>query len=1211
MRPFLAAIGPGFRRMTEKKEDQMPSCNMRHFGQSPHHSGSMRTYLALVRFAALVAALALPGFGQGTTGTVGGRILDSTGSPVPGAAVRLVNQATSDTRSLQTVDDGSFVFINVQPGTYTLTAQRAGFKRFEKTNLVLAPDDRLAAGDLKLDVGDVTETVQVVAQGSAVQVDSSERSALIDSRQIAGLMSKGRDVMSLLQLLPGAVDDTTPLEVLGSFKIPSMGGSRNLFSALNVDGISGNNTGGDTGQTPINMDAIAEVKVLTNSYPAEYGTASGTVVNIVTKGGSRTFSGSAYYYNRNEAFNANNFFNNRQGVARQRYRYNTVGYNLGGPIYIPGKFNASKQKLFFFFSQEILPNQSPNALRTFTVPNELERKGDFSQSYKTCTTGAACQLFVAKDPTTGLAFPGNVVPQSRMDPNSAKLLTVFPLPNATNPAITKYSYNYQIAGTADTPAMQQILRVDYNISDKARLWTRASGHASHNKGTSSPLNSNTWGSVVDYQQRMPNFGGTFTYIFTPTLINEATAGMNLWFEDQIISDQELARLQRTTYGINIPQAYPKNNLLNLLPASSFSGVSSQAQIQYGGGGRFPAQSDSKAITFTDNLTKVWRSHRFKAGITYQRGGLNQWHRGDPFAGSFAFGTDSNNPLDTGYAYANAFIGVYSTYTEATNRIDFRPVTPVFEWYGQDSWKVTRRLTLDVGMRFSWALPATVVNKVAATFVPSLFDPAQAPRLFTPVKVSGVNRVINPITGAVVPNTYSGLQVPGSGNPANGMVASGTNGFPNGLLFSRGVLYGPRFGLAWDPFGNGKTAVRLGGGIFYNTRSPVGALGNMALNPPFVFSPTSYYGYVSQAANTGGLLAPSTLNPVYDPHAKNISSYHSTFGIQRSLGWATVLDVAYVGTFGRHLGEQVQINTVPYGAQFLPQNQNPQTNTPLNDNYFRPYPGYNNIPQQIFEGNSSYHSLQTKLDRRFAKGLQFSVVYTFSKAMSYAEGDSATTGTEATVARYLDRKFWNYSLASLDRPHILTFSFLWDLPQLGSRIGHRITKAVLDGWQISNITSFLNGAPTTVSMGTSPAINFVGGGDGVRPIMIGNPILPKNERTFDRYFNVAAFGEPTPLTPGQISYSPTWLNYGNMTRFPLHGPGTNNWSTSLFKNFTVHERLRFQFRAEAYNLFNHTQYSAVNTTITFNAAGQNTNAAAGQVTAARAPRVMQLALRVVF
>jgi outer membrane receptor protein involved in Fe transport len=1171
------------------------------------------------RFAVYVAALLPVIFGglllaQSSTCTISGRVLDTSSGAVPGAEVRLINRSTKDSRVFATTAAGDFVFTDVPPGGYDLAVKAAGFKQFEKSGINLAASDVVSVGDIRLQLGEVSETVQVPANAAKIETASGERSALLDSKQITDLMARGRDVMALLQILPGVANDATGSETLGQFTTPTMDGVRQQFNNLNIDGISGNTARGSNAQSPINMDAIAEVKVLANSYPAEYGTASGGVINIVTKSGTQEFHGGAYYYNRNEAFNANNFFNNRQGIARQRYRYNTTGWNLGGPVYWPRHFNANKQKLFFFFSQEVLPNQSPNSLRNYTVPTALERQGNFSQSVNT-----KGQLITVKDPLSGQPFPGNIIPANRIDPNSSKLLSIFPLPNATNTAVTNFAYNFQIAGSEDLPVKQELLRMDYNISDKARLWMRASGFSSDNTGLTSAAISNQWGPApVDYSQTMPNLGANFTYVFTPTLINEATFGMNLWTEQQRLSQAALAAYQRATYGINIAQTFPKDNPLGLLPAMSFGGVSNPAQISYDG--RFPMVDDSTAFTFSDGLSKIWNNHLVKVGIHLEHVLYNQYHQagGANFPGNFAFGTSSSNPNDSGYAYANAILGNYNTYTEATNRVNYAPITRIYEWYAQDHWRVANRLTLDVGSRFTWALPQTPANNNAGNFVPSIFDPSQATKLYLPAVVGGKKVTIDPITGAQVLPVYAGLIVPNSGNPTNGIVTPGSHGFPASMVFSNGILMGPRFGFAWQPFSdNGKTVLRGGGGIFYNPRADVGTLGNLFFNPPAILNPTQYYGTVATAANGTGLLSPSSFSRDIDPYAKTVTAYHASVGIQRDLGWGAVLDAAYVGSFGRHLGEVIQLNTVPYGAEFLPQNQNPQTNTPLNDNYFRPYPGYGNIPDQIFQGNSSYHSLQVQVNRRFTKGLQFGVVYTRSKAMDYAEGDSTTSpsGTTNEVAMYLNRKVWNYGLASYDRPNILTFHFLWDVPRLSRIAPNRVVRAIFDNWQLSDITSFISGAPLSITMDTSPSVNFTGGGDGARPLMVGNPNLPAGQRSFNQWFNVGAFAEPTPMNPAACTSAGcppiTIANIGDMPEKPIRGPGVNNWNASLFKNFIIKERFRFQFRAEAYNTFNHTQFSGVDTTIQYNAAGQNIRSSSGQITSARDPRIMQFAMRVIF
>ena len=1148
---------------------------------------------------------------QGSSGSISGRIVDQTGSGVPGAEVRLQNEVIQDSRTFTSGANGDFLFVDIQPGTYSVTVKASGFKELSKTGLQLTANDVLAAGDLKLQLGTTNETIEVKADITPVQSASAERSATIDSKQVMDLMARGRDVMAMLQILPGVINDNTGSDVLGQFTTPTMDGTRAEYNALNIDGISGNTARGKNAQSPINLDSIGEVKVLANSYSAEYGTAGGAIINIVTKTGTRDFHGSVYYYTRNEDFNANDFFNNQAGIVRPRYRFNTEGAYLGGPIYIPHKFNRDKQKLFFFFSQEYDPNVTPNSISNFTVPTALERQGDFSQSFKNATT-----LYTVKDPTTGAPFPGNVIPQSRMDPNSAKLLSVFPLPNATNVAITKYAYNFQVVGSEDQPVKTETLRTDYNATDKARFWFKASGYSSHNSGLNSPAINNKWGPApVDYAQTMPQLGGSFTYVFTPTVINEVVVGMNLWTEDQNLTADGLKAYQRATYGINIPQTYPKDNPDGLLPAMSFGGVSSPAQVSYDG--RFPMVDDSTAYSISDNLSKVWNNHWLKVGFLFQHIQYNQYHQagGNSFPGSFNFGTSSSFPQDTGYAYANAFLGNYQTYTEATNRVDYAPITPVKEWYITDHWKVTNRLTVDIGNRFTYSQAQQPANTNAGNFVPYTYNPAQAPVLYRPAKVNGANVTINPLTGQTVPSVYAGLIVPNTGNALNGIVTPTTAGFPASMVYDNGLIFAPRLGIAWDPFGNGKTAVRLGGGVFYAGHPDAGTLGNLFFNPPAIYTPTQYYGMVATAANGTGLLSPSSFSRDIDPHQKVVTTYHANFEIQRDIGFGTVVTAAYVGSFGRHLGEKWDLNTVPYGAEFLPQNQNPQSSSPspLNDNYFRPYMGYGSIPQQIFVGNSSYHSLQLQINRRFSHGLQYGVVYTRSKAMDYSEGDSTTSGG---VARYNDWKVWNYGIAGYDRPNVLTFHFLYDVPKLSRLVPNSFVKAVFDGWQISDITSFISGSPMSVSMGTSPSVNFTGGGDGARPLMVGNPVLSGSKQTFYSWFNQAAYAEPTPLGPlcPATGCAPvSILNIGDAATTQFRGPGVNNWNTAVYKDFSVGRegRFHFQLRGEAYNTFNHTQFDGVDTTITYNGSGVNTRPSTANINSSRNPRYLQLALKLRF
>ena len=322
-------------------------------------------------------------------------------------------------------------------------------------------------------------------------------------------------------------------------------------------------------------------------------------------------------------------------------------------------------------------------------------------------------------------------------------------------------------------------------------------------------------------------------------------------------------------------------------------------------------------------------------------------------------------------------------------------------------------------------------------------------------------------------------------------------------------------------------------------------------------------------------------------------YNYSFGVQRDIGLQTVVDVAYVGSLGRHLFQRRDLNAIPYGARFLPQNQDPTTGRPLQDNFFRPFVGYANLTYRETASSSNYHSLQVQVNRRFSRGMQFGGSWTWSNAMAYADDDGAG------VANFVPIRIWNYGRASYDRTHNLVINYLWDLPK-GSRVwSNTVTRSVLDNWQLAGIVSFVSGAPQGVSLGTTETIDLTGGGDGSRPIRIAEAVIPKGERTLTRYFNTEAFARP-PVG-----------NIGNTPRDVLRGPGVNNWDVTVFKQFPVKERMSFQLRWEMYNAFNHTQFSGVDTSTRFDPAGRQTNTRFGALISARDPRRMQGSLRFQF
>lgn len=390
--------------------------------------------------ALLVIALA-PVFSQTVAGSISGSVTDSSGSAVPGAQLKLVHVATGAERDAQTNDLGDFVFPGVQPGEYRVEVSKAGFKSLAREGVFLSAAERLSIGNLVLELGVLAEKVTVTAQGTAVQVASGERSADLNSAQVEELLVRGRNVTSMLGLLPGVVDpavnqpDSPTNNSASSFNVM---GNRTYSNNMSIDGVTINQTGGAPNtMLPMPMDSIAEVKALTSNYQPEYGRLVGANIQLVTKSGTRDFHGGVSYFKRNEEFNANNFFSNLNGVPTPRYRYNTWGYTLGGPVYIPGKLNRNRDKLFALWSHEYWPQNTPSALASITVPTALERAGDFSKSVD--VNGA---LIPIKDPLTGLPFAGNVIPASRIDHNGQALLNVFPTPNFLNTAISKGAYNY-------------------------------------------------------------------------------------------------------------------------------------------------------------------------------------------------------------------------------------------------------------------------------------------------------------------------------------------------------------------------------------------------------------------------------------------------------------------------------------------------------------------------------------------------------------------------------------------------------------------------------------------------------------------------------------------------------------------------------------------------------------------------------------------------
>jgi len=1142
----------------------------------------------LVCASVLLACSGASLYSQNISAVLSGTVKDPAGSVIPNAQVTLTNQATGVAQKSVSNEAGLFVFSSVLPGTYTIAISTSGFRSFQMRDITITANERRSLGDVTLQVGQLQERIEVIAEATPIQTASSERAGLVSGDQVLNLAIKGRDFLGLLSTLPGVIDTRAGArEVVMTGNVLQglhINGGRETSMMYALDGISAVDTGSNTSvHNEPNMDAISEVKVLTSNFQAEYGRNSAGTINVIIKGGARDFHGSGYWYYRHETLNANNFFGNRTGTPKPLYRFNSAGYSVGGPVYVPDKFNKDRDKLFFFFSQEYVRRRLYPGVRFVTTPTELQRQGDFSQTFD--VNGA---LISIKDPTTGQPFPGNLVPKSRIHPLGQAILNFYPLPNyaEADPAL-RYSRNYRSNLSGRNPRRQDVIRVDYSFSPTLNAYFRG---IRDNDDEEWPYGSWVAGDV-NYDltntfrpQRGRGAVLNITKLISPTTVNEFTMGATT--RGQTFNPVDKAKVARSRMG-NIGQWYPGANESGAIPNVTFGGVPSYINCSLG---NIPYTNENPVFTFADNLSKVVGRHTLKFGLYIER--MRKDEVGGPNTrGAFAFGRDANNPFDANYAFANAILGNFQSYSEGTWRPYSHYRYTQVEWYAQDAWKVTSRLTLDFGLRFYNAPQAHDDRFAITTFDPATYDPKTAAVLIRPGRdAAGKRAGIDPRTGQVFPVPYIGLFVPGSGNYAPGMVVGGKGYNPN-LYDTPLVSFAPRFGFAFDPRGDGKMAIRGGFGVFYD-RPQGNVYSGTNGQPPVAYTPTLYYSSLDTFLQAQGAVGPSGVNAPQVGKQPLPRVMNFSLGIQREIGFKTVLDAAYVGSLGRHLLYVRNINAIPMYARFDPANADPTTGSPLADNFLRPYQGLGNINVRGFGATSNYNSLQVTANRRMSGGLQFGVSYTFSKALGIGAGDFDS------VSPYFSMRTWNYGPLSYDIPHVLIINYTWNLPNPGQ--DHKLLGLVLGNWQVSGITSFLSGTPFTPSFSTSDSIDLTGSNESARITVLSDPRLPKGERSFYRNFKTEAFAR-TPVR-----------NFGNAGVNVLRNPGVNNWDVSISKRIpVVGEQRYFQFRSEFYNAFNHTQFSGYDTGARFNPAGQQINANFSAYNGARDPRRIQLSLRFMF
>ena len=1185
---------------------------------------------------ALAASLVVGGMpllAQATSGSITGIVQDPQGAVVVNAKLTLINdaQGASSAREVASTSTGSFLFSPVLPGTYTITVEVAGFKKYAQAGIILDVNQKLGLPPITLEVGATSETVAVEALAVQLDTVSAERSGVVTGRQMVDIALNGRNYTGLLRTVPGVSADTAFNAGDAAFNGGRTGQNNFTVDGQNVTDIGVN----QQFAYRINVDAIAEFRVSTNAQSAEFGRNDGAQIQIVTKSGTRDFHGDGYWFKRGEFMNANTFLNNALPNVRDRntgqlvpafpqYRFMTAGYTLGGPAYVPGKFNRSKDKLFFFMSHEWNRSFTPNPLRQITVPTLAQRQGDFSN-----TRDAANNQQTIIDPLTrsaanpnGTMFPGNQIPKERFNQYGPSVLNWLPLPNVFG----QPSFNYQSQAANADPSFDQVYRADYNINDRWRLFVR--GLDSKQTQTRPYGRADTGNNLGLTPFYAPTYGWSITAniatILSPTLTNEFQFGYTV---NGIPGDPPPSGspYYRSVSHIDIPLLYPQANTSGVIPNFVFDGLPTvagtpnpTAMTSFAG---TPYANRNPVWNYIDNVSKVFGAHAFKAGIYYERA-VKTENAFQPYNGTINFARDSNNPGDTNWPFSNALVGNYDTYTQINQ--DPLPSYPYtnFEFYGQDSWKLTKKFTVNYGLRISFVAPFHDTLGMMSNFDNSKYDPSKRVVYFQPVISGGLRQALNPITGEILPSVYIGAMVPNVGDINNGLVRSGQNGTPLGLIDSRGPQFGPRLGVAYQI--DSKTVFRAGGGIFYERIATfgVGITSNYTTNPPLLRTAQIYYGNLSNIQGSSGVFFPTAINQLGpDGHVPTVYNYNA--GLQRELPYQLFLDVSYVGSESRHLWLAQPFNYAPFGSAWQPYSQEPTvaprfngtTNLPVN--MYRPYAGYAKGTSYTWGTSANYNALQMSLNRRVGK-LQLGAAYTWSKALGVS-----TTPTAAQPGNPLNLRAANYGPLPQDRTQSLAFNYIYDLPSLarkGSWLDNGAGRLVFAGWQVAGLTSMSTGAPINVTYGVSgigPAqLNrMITGSEDLapRPVTTCNPNLARSDRNINEFINTSCFA---PASKGSVGMD---SGYDNIT-----GPGINQWDMSLYKNVSVREKARIQLRLEAFNAFNHTEWSGVNSTILFDSAGTVKNLPSqlgggggrlgfGALNAIRAnsQRILQIAAKVVF
>jgi hypothetical protein len=1057
--------------------------------------------IALTFFAVMLTACIVDA--QTPTGSVSGGVADSSGAQVAGATVRIINTKTHETHTTTTSATGAYIFPIVPVGEYALEAEASGFK-IEKRAGVMLDVNQNGRVDFVLQLGSVKEVVEVTADAPMVDTMDVQIGETVDQDRIENLPLNGRNVYDLIALMPGAVNVTTG--VIGSSDTNHMNvnGNNIRSNSFYLDGGQNSAQYRNGGNMSPNPDAVAEFHLITSNFDAEYGRQPGSVLNVVTRSGANAYHGTVFEFLRNDTVNAQNFFR----TVSPTLRWNQFGGTFGGPI--------KHDKTFFFASYQGFREATSTSVNGVLVPTAAERSGNFS-AVKTAI----------KDPTTNAAFPGNVIPASRLDPVAQKIIqTMLPLPN--NAAGTSYSDSEPSPVTDD----QGMLRIDHQFTERNRL----SGTLFLDRSNSSlPFDSS----------QVPNWGTS----------NTIYAQYNVVINDDIVIAPNLISQARFSYVLNhnqtpetIHTSWPdwgSQITLGALPARP-------PQITLTGGWSAGTYGDGnmrqRTWAATERLTWIHGRHNIRTGFGYQ---FNPYVQKANWlgAGQIAF-----SGVFTGNSEADFQLGMAATFRQnnGTNESYQQNCESAFF---QDNWKVLPRLALDLGVRWELNSPYTAAGNAIAGFQ------------------FGAQSKVYPTAPL-------------------GMLFPGDPGVPAGIAPTIYTNFSPRVGFAYDLFGNGKTAIRGGYGVFYAV-GMVNLVNNLQ-NQPFIVDITlnGTKNLVDPWASYGGSPFPYTLNaknPIFvTPISENYVGEHSgtpytqqySFMLQQQIARSMSIQVGYVGNTGRKLYILRDANMPVYGPGATTSNVNSR----------RPYmPNvYGGIYESETAANSNYNSLQVSFTRRFAHNFSVMANYVWSKALDMND-DQATSISNVTVSNSNNLR-GDRGPAGFNYPQVFKMSWIYTSPNVPwfGLVGRQ----VLSGWHLNGITTALSGNSLNVLSGTDS--NF----DGVstdRPNVVGDPTW-SGDRTraqqIAAFFNTAAFAKV-----------PVGVLYGNAGRNILLGPNAVTWNAAAMKDFPLVEGKRLQFRTDFFNALNEVNLSNPNTTLS--------NGNFGKITAAASPRMLQFGLKLYF